>query len=116
MLNITLISALHRQALNLKSGDDHWEKSLAAAAEARRQAQLVEAASQDTHTKMLAAQDATRNFEKARREHMAIQVRVACSLILCPGSLFSFMLRDKLRITSLVSFATLSNSVQYIVL
>lgn len=64
-------------ALNLESGDDHWQKSLDAAAEARRHAQEVEAASQDTHVKMLAAQEATRNFEKARREHIGIQDRLA---------------------------------------
>lgn len=59
---------------DLESSDDHWEKSLAASAEARRQAQLVEKHSQATHTKLLAAQQATRDFDKARREHMAIQV------------------------------------------
>mmetsp|Transcript_8557 Transcript_8557/g.25615 ORF Transcript_8557/g.25615 Transcript_8557/m.25615 type:complete len:553 (+) Transcript_8557:754-2412(+) len=62
---------------DLESSDDHWEKSLAASAEARRQAQLVEKHSQATHTKLLAAQQATRDFDKARREHMAIQERLA---------------------------------------
>jgi len=61
-------------AVDLESSDDHWQRSLEAAQEARRQAKLVEENSRLTHEKMLAAQDATRNFEKARREHMAIQV------------------------------------------
>lgn len=61
-------------AVDLESSDDHWQLSLEAAQEARRQAKLVEENSRITHEKMLAAQDATRNFEKARREHMAIQV------------------------------------------
>jgi len=73
---------------NLESSDDHWEKSLAASAEARQQAQLVEKHSHATHAKMLAAQDATRNFDKARREHMAIQVRCPACFVprLCAAS------------------------------
>jgi hypothetical protein len=63
-------------AVDLESGDDHWERSLAAAKKAREQAMIVERESQATHAKLLAAQEATRNFEKARREHMAIQVRL----------------------------------------
>jgi hypothetical protein len=61
-------------AVELESGDDHWERSLIAAKKAREQAMIVERESQATHAKLLAAQEATRNFEKARREHMAIQV------------------------------------------
>lgn len=59
---------------NFESSDDHWEKSLAASAEARRQAHMVEEQSQATHAKLLAAQQATRDFDKARREHMALEV------------------------------------------
>ena len=46
---------------------------------------IVERESQATHAKLLAAQEATRNFEKARREHMAIQVRLrpAIATVLC---------------------------------
>lgn len=71
---------LHQMAVALESGDDHWQKSLEAAQAARKQAQIVEAESAATHQKYLAAQDATRNFEKARREHMAIQVRLGICL------------------------------------
>jgi NMD protein affecting ribosome stability and mRNA decay len=60
--------------VQLESGDDHWQRSLEAASKAREQAMIVERESQATHAKLLAAQEATRNFEKARREHMAIQV------------------------------------------
>lgn len=70
----------------LATGDDHWEKSLAASADARRQAQLVERASRETHAKLLAAQEATCSFDKARREHMALEV-LYC--VFAPSSLES---------------------------
>ncbi len=63
---------------SFESSDEHWEKSLAASAEARRQAHLVEEQSQSTHVKLLAAQEATRDFDKARREHMALEVCAPC--------------------------------------
>jgi uncharacterized protein YoxC len=65
------------KAVDLESSDDHWQRSLEAAQAARKQAKIVEEHSRITHEKMLAAQDATRGFEKARREHMAIQERLA---------------------------------------
>jgi hypothetical protein len=64
-----------QEAVLLESGDDHWQRSLEAAGKAREQALIVERESQATHAKLLAAQEATRSFEMARREHMAIQVR-----------------------------------------
>ena len=83
--------------MELESGDDHWERSLAAAKKAREQAMIVERESQATHAKLLAAQEATRNFEKARREHMAIQVRSAIAsascvmqLLMCISKLTAF--------------------------
>lgn len=81
-------------AVQLESGDDHWQRSLEAAAKAREQALIVERESQATHAKLLAAQEATRNFEKARREHMAIQVRCCptdCNSAVCDTLCFALV-------------------------
>lgn len=79
LLNGTLVfisdCVSSKVAMDLPTSDDHWQRSLEASAAARKQAQIVEENSRLTHEKMLAAQDATRNFEKARCEHMAVQVR-----------------------------------------